>query len=69
MAHQKQGKTQAEVAAMVGVSQKTVENWEHEKDDGNNSKSTNASTPDSRTSIGKKEYETAKGVGGGAFGA
>ena len=59
------GKTQAEAAAMVGVSQQTLSDWEA----GNDTESGKASTPDCRTSIGKKECEPAKGVGAGAFGA
>ena len=51
---------------VVGVPRTTLEGWE--AGDGNNEESVKASTPDCRTSIGKKEYETiyrrAKGEGG-----
>ena len=65
MADQKRRKTQAEAATVVGVSQQTLSDWET----GNDTESGKASTPDCRTSIGKKECEPAKGVGAGAFGA
>ena len=51
---------------MVGVARTTLEGWE--AGDGNDDESDKASTPDCCTSIGKKEYETANGVGAGAFG-
>ena len=35
----------------MGVSRQTVDNWENEKDEGNNAKSGNASAPDYRVSI------------------
>ena len=55
MAAQKRRKTQAEAAVVVGVDRSTVAKWEEEPDSGSDVKIHKASTPDCRTSIGKKE--------------
>lgn len=53
----KQGKSQPEVAKIVGVNQSTISDWEKEK--GNNTSACNASAvPDLRVSIPKSERKT-----------
>ena len=49
----KQKKTQAEVAAIVGVSRETIDKWEK----GSNGNFTNTSPPDLRYTVSKQDYE------------